>query len=87
MTPPNLHSLAGSGQPLCVACLDCGHRATIPPSLVDAFSGNMKEIRALKLRCSKCESRSFAGYVMVTAKHTNDFMDGADLEHFARLKG
>ena len=53
---PNLHGLAGSGRPLGVACKACGHRALIPLDRLGAYSGNMQEVRTLKLKCLACES-------------------------------
>ena len=84
--PYNLHSLAGSSQPLCVICKMCGHRSTVPGERLGAHSGNMQEIWRLRLVCSKCQSHSFDAYVMATEKHTADFIAGADLEQYAGLK-
>lgn len=80
--PPNLHSLAGSGQPLCVACRKCGHRAAVPHEKVDAFSGNMDEIRSLKLKCSKCEAKDFEAFVVHNAERVALFLEGQDLMFF-----
>src|SRR3954470_20305229 len=47
---PNLHSLAGTGRPLGVMCKTCGHRALIPLDRLGAHSGNMKEVKSLRLK-------------------------------------
>ena len=80
--PPNLHSLTGSGQPLCVSCRKCGHSATVPHDKVDAFKGNMDEERSLKLRCSKCEAKDFEAFVVHNAERVQLFLEGQDLLFF-----
>lgn len=57
----NLRSLAGSGRPLGVICKaeGCHHRALIPLDRVGTHSGNITELRELKLCCSACQSREW----------------------------
>ena len=55
----NLHGLAGSGRPLGVTCKACHHRGLVPLDRLGAHSGNMQEIRTLKLHCSACQSREW----------------------------
>ncbi|MCF8533074.1 MAG: hypothetical protein K9G48_08730 [Reyranella sp.] len=55
----NLHGLAGSGRPLGVTCKACNHRALVPLDRIGAHSGNMQEVRTLKLKCGACNARQW----------------------------
>lgn len=85
--PPNLHSVASSGQPLCVACRTCGHRSALPHDQIRAYSGNMQELRFLKLKCSLCLNKDFEVFVVMSSQTVAHFLSGADLEVFRKLKG
>jgi hypothetical protein len=78
------YSLPNSGLPLCVACRGCGHRAAVPPEVVGAARGDMKELRELKLKCSLCLAKDYEAFVMVTDAQVQSFVDGAPLESFRR---
>ncbi len=80
--PPNLLGLYNSGQPLCVVCLDCWHRSTLPAERVCADRGNMKEIRSLKLKCSKCQSKNFEAFVVHSTERVTMFLEGLTLDSF-----
>ena len=55
----NMHTLAMHDHPLGVACKACGYRALIPLDRLGAHSGNMQEVRTLKLKCGACELRQW----------------------------
>ncbi len=80
--PPNLHRVANSGQPLCVACRTCGHRAALPHKQIDAHSGNMKEVSALRLVCSLCQAKDFETFIVQKEADVLFFMNEAPLEFF-----
>lgn len=80
--PPNLHQVAGSGQPLCVVCRTCGHRAALKHEQIDAFSGNMKYVSALKLKCSLCQAKDFETFIMLREADVLFFLNEAPLEFF-----
>lgn len=82
----NLHSVASSGQPLCVACNACGHRGTVTPGRLGAFSGNMKQVIHLRLVCPQCQQQDFGCFVMPGAEFVDRFVAGEDLEAFERLR-
>jgi hypothetical protein len=66
--PPNLHSVDSSRQPLCVLCKHSGRRATLTHQEIGAFSGNMKYVSELKLKCRNCDGRDYFAWVMRTAQ-------------------
>ena len=70
----NLHGLAGTGRPLGVTCKACGHRALIPLDRPSAHSGNMQEVRTLKLKCAACESREWQSTVFNKAEEVAAFL-------------
>jgi hypothetical protein len=74
MRVQNLHGLARSGFPLGVACKTCGHRALLDHAKLDAFEGNMTEIRELKLRCVECDSTDFEGTIFSAQSQVDDFL-------------
>jgi hypothetical protein len=59
--PPNLHSAWSHGHPVGIECTaaTCRHRALLPLDTIGARAGNMKYIRDLRLRCTKCGGREF----------------------------
>lgn len=78
----NLHYLSGSGRPMLVVCKKCGHRAAIPPEKVGAGRGDMKELRHLKLKYSKCEAKEFEAFVVHSDERVQLFLEGQDLFFF-----
>jgi hypothetical protein len=83
---PNLHSLANSGQPLCVHCLTCGHRAALPPDEWAPSQGNMTEVRSLKLKCSLCLNKNVEAFVVHSEQTVAHFLAGADLAIFRKWR-
>ena len=77
----NLHSVHSSGQPLCVLCKQCKRRAALTHDEIDAHSGNMKELRDLKLHCRNCGSKDYEMYVYVRAERVSDFLAGTPVEN------
>jgi hypothetical protein len=53
----NLHKVWCSGQPLCVLCRRCLHRAALDHDRIGARSGNMTELREVRFVCSRCGGR------------------------------
>jgi hypothetical protein len=42
----------------------------------------MKELSSLRLRCANCNGRDYDMYVMLSAVHVKDFLDGKPLEPY-----
>jgi ferredoxin len=79
---PNLHMVHYSGQPLCVACRTCGHRATLQHEQIDAHSGNMKEVRKLRLKCSLCQAKDFEMFIVHKEADVLFFLNEAPPDYF-----
>lgn len=71
--PDNLHTVATSGHPLGVACKACGHRALVSHEALGAHSGNMKQVRALRLKCA-CGSREWEHKIFHTPEQVAAFL-------------
>ena len=84
--PLNLHSVKSSGQRLCVLCKHCGRRSTLEHDVIHAFSGNIAELRQLKLKCRDCDSKHFDAFVVTTPQHVSDFMAGAPIAPFREMQ-
>jgi hypothetical protein len=80
--PSNLHQVSNSGQPLCVACRTCGHRAALSHGQIDAHSGNMKELSELRLKCSLCQAKDFEMFIVQREADVLFFLNEAPLEFF-----
>jgi len=80
--PPNLHQVANSGQPLCVVCRTCGHRAALRHEQIGAHRGNMKELSSLKLKCSLCLAKDFETFIFQKEADVLFFVNKAPLELF-----
>lgn len=74
--PENLHSLTMSGFPLGARCRGCGRRNLIDPKRLDAHDGNMKELRELRLVCSRCSSRDVETRLFWAQQQLDDFVAG-----------
>ena len=72
----NLHSVDASGHPLALVCNACGHRAALEHEKIDAHSGNMKLLRDLSFKCSKCGSGWNSMYLIYNAQELADFLAG-----------
>jgi hypothetical protein len=83
---PNLHSVDSSGQPLCVVCRTCGHRAALKHKQIGAHSGNMKPVSELKLKCSLCQAKDFETFVVQREADVLFFLNEAPLDFFRPKK-
>ena len=72
-----LHSLYMRGQPLGIECRSCGRRATLFDGEVEAFKGNMRELRSFKLMCQTCGSREWSGWLFGDAADRAAFICAA----------
>jgi hypothetical protein len=70
----NLHTADWHRQPLGVACGMCSHRGLVPLERIGAHSGDMKPIRDLPLKCSKCGSKWVSAYLFVKREEAEAFM-------------
>ena len=68
------HTVAGGA--VCVECNGCGHRTALTSPLF--FRGNMKELRSLNLRCTKCEASDIALYLPNSIKEAEDWARGTE---------
>lgn len=84
--PPNLDSLANSGQPLLVHCLTCGHRSAVAPEKVGARQGSMEELRSLKLKSSLCQHKNFEFFVVHTSQAVAHLLAGAAIETYRKWR-
>ena len=82
----NLHSVACCGQPRLIYCNGCARRAAIPGEAIGAGSGNMKELRTLRLVCSGCRVRNFRMFVVPKPEHVTQFLSGDPLDFFKTLE-
>ena len=64
----------------------CEHRAAIPGKQLGAFSGNMDDIKTLKLVCADCGGRVYKAFVVPREDYVTRFLDGERLDALKNLE-
>jgi hypothetical protein len=59
---------------------------TLPHGQIRGYSGNRKELRELKLKCSVCPSKDFEMFVVVRESDWREFLDGADPDRYTQMQ-
>ena len=71
---PTLHTAWIWGLPLCVRCRSCAHRCGQPLETIGAHQGNMKPLKDLRLKCSRCGGRNVETRLVHSEKAVEAFL-------------
>lgn len=70
----NLHTVYCYGFDMGVICRICDHRALLSIERLGAYSGNMRQIVDLKLKCTQCGSDRYTPVIFATEAEVAAFL-------------